>query len=139
MKYVHLKLNTGQEILGVYIKRGLCTIEIQKPISITSLGNLFDPKLTVSKFTLLGDWDRVKIHKSSIVAELEPIPELIRYYDLLIMWIDQVMNPNIIEELTADTDQLSSVISSDMDSPEAKQRFYARFLEGLQFTKESMN
>lgn len=134
---VILKLVTGEEIIAVYIKWKLFTLDIKNPIELVSDGDIMNPKSKLMKFSLYGNWDRMSVRKSAIAAMIEPTPEMLEYYKLISMWVSNNMNPDLSADLLRDINMLNGFMDINTGeiaaSPESKQEIYKHILETCHF------
>lgn len=134
---VILKLVTGEEIIAVYIKWKLFTLDIKNPIELVSDGDIMNPKSKLMKFSLYGNWDRMSIRKSAIAAMIEPTPEMIEYYALISLWVANNMNPDLSADLLRDINMLNGFMDINTGeiaaTPESKQEIYRHILETCHF------
>ena len=134
---VILKLVTGEEIIAMYIKWKLFTVDIKNPVELVADGDIMNPKSKLMKFSLYGNWDRVTIQKSAIAAIIEPTPEMVEYYALISVWIGKHMNTELSADLMRDINMLNGFMDINTgeiaSSPESKQEIYRHILETCHF------
>lgn len=134
---VILKLVSGEEIIAVYIKWKLFTLDIKNAVELVADGDIMNPKSKLMKFSLYGNWDHMSIRKSAIAAVIEPTPEMVEYYALIALWISNNMNPDLSADLMRDINMLNGFMDINTGeiaaSPESKQEIYRHILETCHF------
>lgn len=134
---VILKLVTGEEIIAMYIKWKLFTLEFKNTIELVSDGDIMNPKSKLMKFSLYGNWDSLNIKKTAIAAIIEPTVEMVEYYALISHWVTTQMNPELSADLSRDIGMLSGFLDLDSDkivaSPKSKEAIYMHILETYEF------
>ncbi len=134
---VILKLVSGEEIIAMYIKSKLFTVDIKNPVELVSDGDILNPKSKLMKFSLYGNWDLMNIKKSSIVATIIPTPEMQEYYVLISKWIANHMNEDLSADLQRDINMLNGFMDLNTGeiakSPESKEALYTHILETCHF------
>lgn len=134
---VILKLVSGEEIIAMYIKSKLFTVDIKNPVELVSDGDIMNPKSKLMKFSLYGDWERMSIKKSSIVAMITPTEEMQEYYTLIAKWIANHLNVELSADLQRDINMLNGFMDLNTGeiakSPESKEALYKHILETCHF------
>lgn len=134
---VILKLVSGEEIMAMYIKSKLFTVEIKNPVELVSDGDIMNPKSKLMKFSLYGNWDHMSIKKSAIAAIIIPVPEMKEYYPLITTWITNHLNVELSADLQRDINMLNGFMDLDTGeiakSPESKEALYTHILETCHF------